>query len=49
MLLVPTIKGEDNLLDRTLNLHHYCQVRLQPQFTPAELDAIAEKIKNAQP
>ncbi|MGB9741755.1 MAG: HIT family protein [candidate division WOR-3 bacterium] len=49
MLLVPTIRGEENLLDRTLSLHHYCQVHLQPQFTAAELDAIAEKIKNAQP
>jgi len=49
MLIIPTIKGEENLLDKTLNLHHFCQIRLQPQFTAAELDAIAEKIRNAQP
>ncbi|MEO0080068.1 MAG: HIT family protein [candidate division WOR-3 bacterium] len=47
MLLVPTLKGERNLLDYTLDLHHYCQARLRPQFTDSELDAIAEKIRQA--
>ncbi|MEO0050826.1 MAG: HIT family protein [candidate division WOR-3 bacterium] len=47
MLLIPTIKGEENLLDKTLNLHHFCQVRLKPQFSEKELDEIAERIKNA--
>ncbi|MGQ9708811.1 MAG: HIT family protein [bacterium] len=48
MLLVPTIRGEENILDKTLNLHHFCQVRLSPQFSEPELDAIAEQIRNAQ-
>ncbi|MGQ9678910.1 MAG: HIT family protein [bacterium] len=49
MLLVPTIKNEENILDKTLNLHHFCQSRLKPQFSDEELDAIAEKIKNSSP
>ncbi len=47
MLLIPTIKGEENLLDRTLALHHFAQVRMKEPFTAAELDEIAEKIKSA--
>lgn len=49
MLLVPTIKNEEHLLDKTLNLHHLYQSRLKPQFSDAELDAIAEKIRSAAP
>lgn len=49
MLLVPTIKNEENLLDKTINLHHLYQSRLQPQFSDAELDAIAEKIRSSAP
>ncbi len=49
MLIVPTIKGEENLLDKTLNLHHFCQGQLRPQFSESELDAIAEKIRSANP
>ncbi len=47
MLLIPSIEGEENLLDKTLGYHHFCQTRLKPQFTEAELDAVAEKIRNA--
>lgn len=47
MLIVPSVKGEENLLDKTLDLHHFCQTRLIPQFSDAELDAIAEKIRAA--
>ncbi len=49
MLLIPTIKGEDNLLDKTLNLHHFCQVRMKPLFSDSELDTITEQIRQAQP
>lgn len=49
MLIIPTIKGERNLLDYTLDLSHYCQARLRPMFTEPELDAIAEKIRTAKP
>lgn len=45
MLIVPTIRNEENILDKTLNLHHFCQSHLKPQFSEAELDAIAEKIR----
>jgi len=47
MLLIPSIKGEDNLLDKTLALHHFAQVRMKPPFDDAELDAIADKVKSA--
>jgi diadenosine tetraphosphate (Ap4A) HIT family hydrolase len=49
MLLIPTIRGEENILDQTLNLHHFCQARLKPQFSESELDAIALQIRNAPP
>lgn len=49
MLIIPTIRGEENFLDKTLNLHHFCQTRLQPQFSELELDAIAEKVRTAKP
>jgi histidine triad (HIT) family protein len=49
MLLVPSIEGEENLLDKTIEYHHFCQFRLKPQFTDKELDQIAEKIRSAQP
>lgn len=47
MLLVPTIRGEENLLDKTLALHHFAQVRMREPFSAAELDEIAEKIRRA--
>lgn len=47
MLLIPTIKGEENLLDRTLAMHHFAQVRMSPPFPDAELDRIAERVRSA--
>ncbi|MEO0077378.1 MAG: HIT family protein [candidate division WOR-3 bacterium] len=47
MLLIPTVRGEQNLLDLTLALHHHCQVRMLPQFSERELDEIALKIRSA--
>jgi histidine triad (HIT) family protein len=47
MLLIPSIKGEENLLDKTLALHHFAQVRMKPPFSDAELDQIANKVRNA--
>jgi histidine triad (HIT) family protein len=49
MLLIPTIKGEENLLDRTLALHHFAQARMKEPFSAAELDAIAARVKEARP
>ena len=48
MLLIPSVKGEENLLDKTLALHHFAQVRMKPPFGEAELDAIAEKVRKAE-
>ena len=48
MLLIPSIKGEENLLDKTLALHHFAQVRMKPPFSEVELDTIAEKVRNAE-
>ena len=47
MLLIPSIKGEENLLDKTLAMHHFAQVRMEPPFSEADLDRIAEKVRNA--
>jgi len=47
MLLIPSIKGEENLLDKTLALHHFAQVRMKPPFSEDDLDQIAEKVRNA--
>jgi histidine triad (HIT) family protein len=47
MLIIPSVKGEENLLDRTLAFHHWCQVRMKPPFTDQELDAIADKVRAA--
>ncbi|MEO0082282.1 MAG: HIT domain-containing protein [candidate division WOR-3 bacterium] len=47
MLLVPSIEGEENILDKTLEFHHFCQARLKPQFSDRELDEVARKIANA--
>ncbi len=47
MLLVPTIRGEENLLDKTLAMHHFAQVRMRPPFTGPELDRIAEQVREA--
>jgi len=47
MLLVPSVEGEENILDKTLEFHHFCQARLKPQFSEAELDRIAEQIRSA--
>jgi histidine triad (HIT) family protein len=47
MLLIPSVKGEENLLDKTLALHHFAQVRMKPPFSDAELDQIAEQVKDA--
>ena len=48
MLLIPSVKGEENLLDKTLALHHFAQVRMKPPFGEAELDAIADRIRKAE-
>jgi histidine triad (HIT) family protein len=48
MLLIPSIRGEENLLDKTLALHHFAQVRMKPPFSEPELDQIAEKVRNAE-
>ena len=47
MLLIPSVKGEENLLDKTLALHHFAQVRMKPPFSDTELDQIAEQVKDA--
>ena len=47
MLLIPSIKGEENLLDKTLAFHHFAQTRMKPPFSEPELDTIAEKVKSA--
>jgi histidine triad (HIT) family protein len=47
MLLIPTVRGEENLLDKTLAMHHFAQVHMRPPFTGPELDGIAEKIREA--
>lgn len=49
MLLIPTIKGEENLLDKTLAMHHFAQVRMKEPFSPAELDTIAARIAATAP
>lgn len=48
MLIIPTFK-EDNLLDKTLNLHHFAQERLEPTSSEEELDQICQRIQSAQP
>jgi len=48
MLLIPSIRGEENLLDKTLALHHFAQVRMAPPFSEPELDAIAEQVRMAE-
>lgn len=47
MLLIPTVKGEENLMDRTLAMHHFAQVRMRPPFADAELDDIAQRVRTA--
>ncbi|MBM3316085.1 HIT family protein [candidate division WOR-3 bacterium] len=49
MLVIPTVEGEENLLDRTLALHHFAQLHMKPQFTDEELDLIRERILDAKP
>ena len=49
MLLVPSVRGEENLLDKTLTFHHWCQVRMKPPFSENELDEIAEKVRTSNP
>jgi diadenosine tetraphosphate (Ap4A) HIT family hydrolase len=48
-LLVPKLPGQDNLFDRTMNLHHFAQERLRPVADAAELDRIAERIRDCRP
>jgi histidine triad (HIT) family protein len=48
MLLIPSIKGEENLLDKTLAMHHFAQARMKPPFSEPELDTIAEQVRNAE-
>ncbi|MEO0073608.1 MAG: HIT domain-containing protein [candidate division WOR-3 bacterium] len=48
MLIVPTLE-EDNLLDKTLNLHHFAQERLKPALSESELDEICQRIQKAKP
>lgn len=47
MLLIPSIKGEENLLDKTLAMQDFAQTRMKPPFSEAELDRIAEEVVNA--
>ncbi len=47
MLLIPSIKGEENLLDKTLAMHHFAQARMKPPFSEPELDTIAEQVRHA--
>jgi len=47
MLIIPSVKGEENLLDKTLTLHHFAQVRMKPPFSDPELDKIAEQVRDA--
>ncbi len=47
MLIVPSVEGEDNILDKALDFHHYCQARLKPVLSDKELDDAAERIRNA--
>src|SRR5512136_3007944 len=46
MLLIPSIKGEENLLDKTLAMHHFAQVRMKEPFSEKELDAIASRVRD---
>ena len=48
MLLIPSIKGEENLLDKTLAMHHFAQARMKPPFSEPELETIAEQVRNAE-
>jgi histidine triad (HIT) family protein len=48
MLLIPSIKDEENLLDKTLAMHHFAQARMKPPFSEPELDTIAEQVRNAE-
>ena len=48
MLLIPSIRGEENLLDKTLAMHHFAQVRMKPPFSEAELDDIADRVRKAE-
>ncbi len=47
MHLIPSYESDPGLLDLTLQLQDFCQPRLKPRFTDKELDALAEKIKQA--
>jgi histidine triad (HIT) family protein len=47
MLLIPSIRGEENLLDKTLAMHHFAQARMKPPFSEPELDTIAEQVRKA--
>jgi len=43
--LIPKIKGADNIFDKILDLHHYLQVHQKGEASFAELEKIAQKIK----
>ena len=45
--LIPSYKGQQNLLDVTLMQVDFVQPRLKPELDDAALDDIAEKIKKA--
>jgi len=47
MLLIPSYEDKPNLLDKSLEFHHYCQVRLKPELTDKDLDEAAAAIRNA--
>jgi histidine triad (HIT) family protein len=47
-LLVPKLRGQDNILDKALDLHHYMQERL-PDLGEARLDELAASISGADP
>jgi histidine triad (HIT) family protein len=48
-LLIPKLPGQDNIFDQTMNLHHYFQPRQKPILGPEELDAVAARIRRAEP
>jgi len=43
--LVPKIKGEDNIFDKIMDVHHYFQQRQTPFMSNEELDDIASRIR----
>jgi len=47
IFLIPTMKGEENVFDKFINIVSYVQENLKSMFSDEEMDEIAEKIRNA--